>query len=165
MALLVDSEAQFLLRLEQCKVPASLAAALRLAGITTISSLAYSYGQPGQQIDSNDFRTWAEREARLNKLKTRLNGILIEGNTEPGHSFLDAVCNMHETNQLKYFPPEKCVSRLHELTNQKTPGKTIEVESSKLVLKDKAEEYEVSATTSLQILEAFKRRGLALDFA
>lgn len=107
----------------------------------------------------------AEREARLNHLKTRLNGILIEGNTEPGHSFLDAVCNMHETNQLKYFPPEKCVSRLHELTNQKTPGKTIEVESSKLVLKDKAEEYEVSATTSLQILEAFKRRGLALDFA
>ena len=107
----------------------------------------------------------AERKARLNKLKTRLNGILIEGNTEPGHSFLDAVCNMHETNQLKYFPPEKCVSRLHELTNQKTPGKTIEVESSKLVLKDKAEEYEVSATTSLQILEAFKRRGLALDFA
>jgi hypothetical protein len=44
---------------------------------------------------------------------------------------------MHEKNQVSYIPPERCVSRLHELTSSKQPDRLLEIESSKLVIKEK----------------------------
>ena len=49
-------------------------------------------------------------------------GLLIQGPLDPGHSLLDACAQMHSTNDIKYLAPERCVSRLHEITQQKTPG-------------------------------------------
>ena len=63
MSSFADSTAQFEQRLSDCKVPATLKNALETAGITTISTLAYSFGQPGQTIDSIDdvkFATWVK---------------------------------------------------------------------------------------------------------
>ena len=216
MSSFADSTAQFEQRLSDCKVPATLRTALETAGITTISTLAYSFGQPGQTIDSIDdvkFATWvktidpnvtvgavatlkrllfesqtqllallkeqvtqpdnfvakklpqAEREMRLNNLKTRLAGQVIEGATEPGHGLLDQAVQMHEKNQVSYIPPEKCVSRLHELTSTKQPDKILEVESSKLIVKERGGDLEIAAQSALQVQEALRRRGLALDFA
>ena len=213
MSSLADSTAQFEQRLADCKVPGTLKTALETAGINTISTLAYSFGQPGQTIDDAKFANWvrtiepnvtvgavatlkrllfesqtqllallkeqvtqpdnfvakklpqAEREMRLNNLKARLAGQVIEGATEPGHCLLDQAVQMHEKNQLTYIPPEKCVSRLHELTSSKQPDRLIEIESSKLVVKEKKEDLEVAAQSALQVQEALRRRGLALDFA
>ena len=61
MTSIVDSEAQFDLRLEQVNVPAVLKAAVKAAGITTIASLAYAFGQPGQPINNEEFTTWTRR--------------------------------------------------------------------------------------------------------
>ena len=131
MTSIVDSEAQFDLRLDQVKVPSALKLALRNSGITTISTLAYAHGQPGQPISNDEFAGWvrqldpgatvggvaalkrllfesqtqllallkeqvtnpdpvtarrvpqAEREARLENLRNRLTGVLIEGHSEP----------------------------------------------------------------------------------
>ena len=213
MSSFADSNAQFEQRLSDCKVPASLKTALEAAGINTISTLAYSFGQPGQTIDDTRFTAWvrtidpnvtvgavatlkrllfesqtqllallkeqvtqpdnfvakklpqAEREMRLNNLKTRLAGQVIEGATEPGHGLLDLAVQMHEKNQISYIPPEKCVSRLHELTSAKQPDKILEVESSKLIVKERAGDLEIVAHSALQVQEALRRRGLALDFA
>ena len=52
MTSIVDSEAQFNLRMEQVRVPQALRIALRNAGVNTISSLAYAHGQPGQPINA-----------------------------------------------------------------------------------------------------------------
>lgn len=214
MTSIVDSEAQFDLRLEQTNVPQALRTALKNSGVNTISSLAYAYGQPGQQIVSDDFTQWvrqmdpsatvgavsslkrllfesqtqllallkdqvtnpdpastkkvpqAEKEARLANLRNRLSGVLIEGHTEPCHSLLDAACQIYDQNILRYIPLEKCYSRLTELSmTTKNPSKLLEVEASKIVLKDKEMEHEASVQSSYQALESFKRRGLALDFA
>lgn len=62
MTSLVDSEAQFDLRLEQVRVPQALRIALRNSGITTTSSLAYAHGQPGQPIVAEDFTTWVRQD-------------------------------------------------------------------------------------------------------
>ena len=214
MSTLVDSEAQFQLRLEQVSVPPALRTALRNSGITTISSLAYAHGQPGQPIVQDAFTNWvrqidptatiggvsavkrllfesqtqllamlkeqvtnpepttarkvpqAERESRLTNLRNRLQGVLIEGHTEPSHSLLDVATQMYDLNILKFIPLEKCYSRLTELTVANKPhAKLIEFESSKIVLKDKDSDFEASVQSSYQVLEAMKRRGLALDFA
>ena len=109
----------------------------------------------------------AERESRLVNLRARLTGVLVEGHSEPAHSLVDAACHMYEQNQLRYIPLEKCFSRLAELTatSGKPISKQLEVESSKVILRDKDIDVEVSVQSSYQASEACKRRGLALDMA
>eukprot|EP00438_Fugacium_kawagutii_P023705 Skav228032 [mRNA] locus=scaffold1188:3261:4511:+ [translate_table: standard] len=109
----------------------------------------------------------AERESRLANLRARLAGVIVEGHSEPAHSLVDLACQLYEQNQLKFIPLDKCFSRLAELTNTsgKPIGKQLEVEASKVVLRDKEADIEISVQSSYQALEAFKRRGLALDMA
>lgn len=108
----------------------------------------------------------AERESRLTNLKHRLVGVLIEGHSEPSHSLLDLATQLYDQNVLRFIQLEKCYSRLTELAYSNKPqSKLLEVESSKVVVKDKESEFEASIQSSYQALEAFKRRGLALDFA
>lgn len=153
MAPIVDSEAQFELRMEQVRLPAALRLALRNSGVCTISALAYAYGQPGQQIIAlDDFQAWvrqldpgatiggvsalnrllfesqtqllailkeqitnpepsaarkvpqAERDARLTNFKARLNGVLIEGHSEPSYSLLDLATQLFDQNILRFIP-------------------------------------------------------------
>eukprot|EP00435_Cladocopium_sp_Y103_P036102 s1002_g9.t1 len=214
MVSIVDSEAQFDQRLNQVKVPVLLQRALKAAGVNTISSLAYAFGQPGQPIPSDEFATWvrsleptatvggvaslkrllfesqtqlladlkekilnpeptvarkvpaAERDARLVNLKMRLTGVVIEGHSEPSHSLLDLATQLYDQNVVRWIPLEKCFSRLTELSfNNKPQSKLLEVESSKIVVRDKESEHEAQVQSSYQVLEALKRRGLALDFA
>ena len=61
MTSIVDSEAQFNLRLEQVRVPQTLQVALKNSGVTTISSLAYAHGQPGQPIVADEFAAWVRQ--------------------------------------------------------------------------------------------------------
>ena len=61
MASIVDSEAQFNLRLQQVRVPEALQTALKNAGVTTVSNLAYAFGQPGQPIVADDFTNWVRQ--------------------------------------------------------------------------------------------------------
>ena len=108
----------------------------------------------------------AERETRLANLKARLVGVLIEGHSEPSHALLDAATQLYDQNVLRFIPLEKCYSRLTELSfTNKPQSKLLEVESSKVVIRDKDAEFESNVQSSYQALEALKRRGLALDFA
>ena len=61
MTSIVDSEAQFDLCMEQVRLPVILRQALKNSGVNTISALAYSYGQPGQQIVPEDFQAWVRQ--------------------------------------------------------------------------------------------------------
>lgn len=92
-------------------------------------------------------------------------GVLVSGTMEPGHTLLDSVTQMYEANQLKYVAPEKCVSRTHELTHAKQPTKVVELEAERLVVKEQDSVPDAQAGSGLLLLEALKRRGLALVFA
>ena len=61
MTSIVDSEAQFDLRLDQVNVPSPLRVALKNSGVNSISSLAYSFGQPGQPISNEEFTQWVRQ--------------------------------------------------------------------------------------------------------
>ena len=58
MASILDSEAQFDLRSNECKVPQNIATALKANDIKTLASLSYCIGQPGQVIDQQEFTAW-----------------------------------------------------------------------------------------------------------
>ena len=104
----------------------------------------------------------AERETRLSVVKKQLTGLLIEGALEPAHCLLDLCASIHQHNEIKYIPPEKCVSRVHEIMNQKTPTKQLDIASDTLIIKEHKEVPDAIAHSAMQIHEAFVRRGVAL---
>ena len=54
----------------------------------------------------------AERERRMTQLRASVQGVIIESDSEPSKSLLDACTNMTATAELKHIPPCKCTSRL-----------------------------------------------------
>ena len=104
----------------------------------------------------------AERETRLSVVKKQLTGLLIEGAMEPAHCLLDLCASLHQQNEVKYFPPEKCVSRVHEIMNQKTPTKQLDIAADALIIKEHKEVPDAIAHSAMQIHEAFVRSGIAL---
>ena len=81
-------------------------------------------------------------------------GLLIEGPLDPGHSsLLDACAQMHHTNEIKYLAPERCVSCMHEITQQKSPIKQVELDADRLIVKDKSEVPDEAAHSALQVKE------------
>ena len=214
MASLLDSEAQFKQRAKECRLSDAALQDLTRLGLTSFGLLAYSFGQPGQNISDDAFNTWlrqdvnpaitlgdsaalkrllfeshtlvmaslkeqviapdsaatkkvppTERDARMQHVRNNLAGLLIEGPLDPGHSLLDACAQMHVTNEIKYLAPERCVSRMHEVTHQKNPGKQVEIESDRRIIKERHEVPDETAHSALQVKEALERRGIGLVFA
>ena len=93
-------------------------------------------------------------------LKNTLVGLSIEGPMEPGRKVLDECAHQEATGQLKYLPPEKCVSRMHEVTFTKNPHKQISLDQNRLIVQDETDELTVPASSALQAMEALKRRGI-----
>lgn len=60
-----------------------------------------------------------ERQVRLNKLKTDYPGLDISGPLEPAHSLYDLCMTILETEEIRYIPPSKCLSRQQELAGLK----------------------------------------------
>ena len=146
-------------------VSASISANARLGEVASLKRLLFE----AHTYVLADLRTRvvpeAERSKRLKTLRDQLPGILIEGPLEPSHSLLELCCSQAETKALRYIAPEKCLSRVHEITHGKTPSKQVELEADKLVVKEKDAAPDMAAHTALQLQEALKRRGLAYQFA
>ena len=214
MASLLDSEAQFRQRAKECKLSDAALLDLSRLGVTSFGLLAYSFGQPGQNIADEAFNNWirqevnpaitladgsalkrllfeshtlvmaslkeqviapdsaaskkvppTERDSKMRHVRNSLQGLLIEGPLDPGHSLLDACAQMHYTNEIKYLAPERCVSRMHEVTHGKSPAKQVEIDADRLIVKEKDEIPDETAHSALQVKEALERRGIGLVFA
>ena len=68
----------------------------------------------------------------------------------------DEACHQKGTGQLKYLPPDKCVSRLHEVTRAKESARQIELEQTRLVIREAQESPNMPASSALQVLEALR---------
>ena len=104
-----------------------------------------------------------ERESKMRQLKARLPGLLIQGQIEPSHALLTLVAQMWENKQLQYIPVERLTSREYEVMHSKST-KQLQIDPDKLLVKEEAKVPDQTATTELQVLEAFKRRGVAFAF-
>ena len=107
----------------------------------------------------------SERESKMANIKTTLVGFNLEGANEPGHTLLDSYSQMFHLNEIRFVPPEKCVSRLHEVTHAKQPTKQLELEADHLIIKEKQEIPSETASSALQVKEALGRSGIGLVFA
>ena len=101
-----------------------------------------------------------EREAKMQALRERLTGVLVEKQLEPAHSLIDLTAQQYETRQLKFISLEKAISREWEIQMGKS-AKQIELDVDKLLVKTKDEVPDNHPQGELNIYEAFRRRGLA----
>jgi len=62
MASLLDSEAQFRQRAKECKLSEVALQDLARLGVTSFGLLAYSFGQPGQNIANEAFNNWLRQD-------------------------------------------------------------------------------------------------------
>ena len=123
----------------------------------TVASLQLQVSDP--DASSKQKMPEAERDVRLSNLRRSLPGLTIEGHMEPARCLLDATARIEASNQLVYIPPEKSVSRLFEVAQAKPSTKQVEIEASKLVIKDSSDPLEAPVNGSMAVFDAFRRRG------
>ena len=104
-----------------------------------------------------------ERSTKMQNLKARLVGVVIEKALEPSYALLDAVAQQWEAKQLAYLSPEKCTSREWEITMSKT-SKQLSIDTDKLLVKSEQSVPDQQVSTEMQVYEALRRRGIALAF-
>ena len=104
-----------------------------------------------------------ERSTKMQNLKVRLAGVVIEEALEPSFALLDAVAQQWEAKQLAYLSPEKCTSREWEITMSKT-AKQLSIDTDKLLVKSEQSVPDQQVSTEMQVYEALRRRGITLAF-
>ncbi|CAE7257711.1 unnamed protein product [Symbiodinium sp. CCMP2592] len=107
----------------------------------------------------------AERNARMDQLRTQLAGVSLTGQLEPSHALLDMAVQQWESRCLKYIGPEKCHSREDEVQNVKPLTTSLSLEGGKLKVTEAAGMDDRDIEGSLQVLNALRRRGVAYAFA
>ena len=106
----------------------------------------------------------AERNARMLQVKTRLNGVAIEGANEPAHQLVDECVFQFESRQLRYIEPGKCHSREVEISSGRA-NKKLKLDNNTLSVKETRTIPDESVTTAFQLSQCFRRRAVAYDFA
>ena len=107
----------------------------------------------------------AERSTRLAEQAKRLLGLTLEGPLQPAYAIYDRFATMLSDGEVRYVPPEQCITREEELQGAK-PAKTLQLDSLRtgLCVKD-AEETPLttSVVCNLALFQALTRRDLAAD--
>lgn len=115
----VDSAATLAVRCDECGMPDNVKQALKDASINTISQLAYAFGQPGQPIDSVEFKKWAEDlipGISIGGLAS-LKRLLFESQTQMLALLKESVLNPEPSTARKVPQPER-EARLTALRNR-----------------------------------------------
>ena len=100
-----------------------------------------------------------EKQARIADLKTRLNGVVVEGEKDPAHSLIDLCQTIFETGNIVWIHPSKCKKRESEIKcTMKEPKQILRVEQQVVKV-----DHEVEHGTELKLMWRLQRRGFALD--
>eukprot|EP00434_Breviolum_minutum_P030988 symbB.v1.2.027406.t1/scaffold2802.1/size122644/2 len=107
----------------------------------------------------------AEKNVRMQKLRNDLGGINVEGPHEPSHALIEECVQQYDNRILKYIEPSKCTSRESELLAQKVDKRLQLDHNSVLKVKDSKTIPDADAATAFALLQCFRRRGIAYEFA
>ena len=106
-----------------------------------------------------------ERSARRDALQNKLTGIDIRDQYEPSNYLIDSLVNMFEDGVLRYVALEDCATREAEMSGAKKSKEWKPNGSGHLIEVIKEDGTKVAITTDLRMLQAFTRRGIALEMA
>ena len=156
--------------------------------MTNLGPLAFACGQPGTPATEDNIRQLvldavpgramtvgdiavlrsklpaAERMSRIAIQRTRLAGLTLEGPLEVAYQVYDVISGMVQAGSFRYLAPNKCITRMQEITMQKPP-KELKLDSTaqRILVKDVQGDQLCPVATELDVLEAMTRRSLAFD--
>ena len=108
----------------------------------------------------------AERADRLRIQQTKLSGITIRGQYEPGDALVDKCCACYESDRLVYIEWSSCISREFELSSNVKKDNSLSFSSDGTLKLSKGVKTEpCQAASEIQVRYCLVRRGLALDQA
>lgn len=142
-----------------------LAALRRLhfeSDIIVTAALKASVESPDQTVPKQI--PFAERTARTNELRLRLQGIDITGINEPSFALLDECCQQHDLRVLKYVEPARCTSREIEISHTKSTKK-LKLDTNSLTVTETKSVPDESISATYHLAQCLLRRALAYDFA
>ena len=101
---------------------------------------------------------------RIEALRVRLPGVLIQGETEPSHSLIDKCQIMYDTGSVLWLHPSTCTKRDIEIQAAlKEPSQVLKIESQSLKVSTEAQTEAADHGTELKFQWCLTRRGLAMD--
>ena len=65
----------------------------------------------GDATDGSKKLPFAEKQARYEKVRTRIPGFLVQGETEPSHALLDKCQMIYDTGAITWIAPSMCTKR------------------------------------------------------
>ena len=108
----------------------------------------------------------AEREVRLEELKRDLApAVEVTGSLEPSHLLIDKFANMVETGELRFLPWHEFTSRENEIKGVKTEEALKPQPDGSIRVITKTIEEPANITGEYKVLNALKRRGIAMHVA
>lgn len=131
---------------------------------TTYCISALKSAIAGDQADSIRKLPVAEKVERIEALRGRLPGVLIQGETEPSHSLIDKCQIMYDTGSVLWLHPSTCTKRDIEIQAAlKEPSQVLKIESQSLKVSTEAQAEAADHGTELKLQWCLTRRGLAMD--
>ena len=131
---------------------------------TTYCISALKSAIAGDQADSIRKLPVAEKVERIEALRVRLPGVLIQGETEPSHSLIDKCQIMYDTGSVLWLHPSTCTKRDIEIQAAlKEPSQVLKIESQSLKVSTEAQTEAADHGTELKFQWCLTRRGLAMD--
>lgn len=106
-----------------------------------------------------------ERAARRDALQTKLSGIEISDQYEPSNHLVDMLVTMYEDGVLRYISLEDCATREAEMAGAKKTKEWKPNSSGHLAEVIREEGAKAAITTDLRMMQAFMRRGIAMEIA
>eukprot|EP00435_Cladocopium_sp_Y103_P011618 s1129_g3.t1 len=107
----------------------------------------------------------AERMARIERQKVALVGVTWTAELEPAHKLVDKVMAMQEDGALVFIPPQKCVSRIQEIQQEKSEVALTFDSAGGIRMGKRAEELKCDTNGDINLRNAWTRRNLAFDQA
>ena len=107
----------------------------------------------------------AERMARIERQKSTLVGVTWTAELEPAHKLVDKILTMKEDGTLVFIPPQKCISRIQEIQQEKHEVVLTFDAAGNVKMGKRAEELKCDTNGDLNLRNAWTRRNLAFDQA
>ena len=107
----------------------------------------------------------AERMARIERQKDALVGVTWTAELEPAHKLVDKIMSMQEEGTIVFIPPQKCISRIQEIQQEKHEIALTFDATGAIKMGKRAEELKCDTNGDINLRNAWTRRNLAFDQA
>lgn len=119
----------------------------------------------GDATDGSKKLPFAEKQARYEKVRTRIPGFLVQGETEPSHALLDKCQMIYDTGAITWIAPSMCTKRDAEVqAAPRDSQQVVRIESQTLKVNTEGPKIEdADHGTEIKLQWCFQRRGVALE--